>query len=117
VVLSPLPQYPVEARLRGDIDAAISKPRHDLAGRKAGKFSRIARGDDLVSLILAQPVRGARPLGKRAEVLHELAVCTLPALILKTAVAPQWQGLSDGFDAVLSSHAKHSISMSIIRLA
>ena len=57
VVLSPLPQHPVEARFRSDIGAAISQPGHDLAGRKAGKFRRIARRDDLVPLILAQAVR------------------------------------------------------------
>lgn len=80
MVLAAFAQDPLGAGIRGDLDALVRQPRHDLAGWQAGKFGRIAGCHDQVALLFAQFVCGLGTLGEGAAIVADCTQRPRPAL-------------------------------------
>src|SRR5690554_2851007 len=65
---------------RGDVSTLVGQARYDLTWRQARELRRVADGDDLVALHLAQLVTRDGPRGIRATILADPASRILPAL-------------------------------------
>jgi hypothetical protein len=70
-----LAQDPVEARLRGDVQALVSQGRHDLTRWQVSEFRRIGDVEDLPALVLGELVGRLTPgAGLLAPIGLHLAV-------------------------------------------
>lgn len=65
-----LAEDPVDRRLRGQVDAAVSEDRDDLFGREVAKLGRCHEPEDLAALALAQLVGRFTPRPRTAVIAN-----------------------------------------------
>ena len=66
-------------------DALVGKPWHDLAGRKTGKFGRVAGGHDAIALFFAEFAGRIGMLGQGAAVVADRGRLFLQAVLWSEA--------------------------------
>jgi hypothetical protein len=85
-------QHPVNARLRGEVHAAVRQARHDLAGRQAGELGAIGHLQNLLPLGLTELVARRCPLIRGPAIGPHLIAVTHPALERAQAQAQFFAG-------------------------